>query len=55
MKLFIESFYAPLKDAFLSGPVMTCVQGTSVEQPYHQLFGKIPTDLFLQDYLNSRC
>ena len=55
MQLFIESFYAPLKDAFLSGSVMTCAQGTSVEQVYHQLFGKIPTDLFLQDYLNSRC
>ena len=55
MKLFIESFYAPLKDAFLSGSELTCAQGTSVEQFYHQLFGKIPKDLFLQDYLNSRC
>ena len=55
MKLCIESFYVPLKDAFLSGPVMTCVQGTSLEQSYHQRFGKIPTDLFPQDYLNFRC
>ena len=55
MKLCVQSFYVPLKDAFLSGSVMTCAQGTSVEQVYHQLFGKIPTDLFLQDYLNSRC
>ena len=55
MKLCIKFFYVPLKDAFLSGSVMTCAQGTSVEQVYHQLFGKIPTDLFLQDYLNSRC
>ena len=55
MKLCIKISYVPLKDAFLSGSELTCAQGTSVEQFYHQLFGKIPKDLFLQDYLNSRC